>query len=354
MYLASVTDCPTHQLSISIDGRRKAVEDYVGTWVGMPAVVQELEDAVDAVAETKRWVSGVDGLVAALRAENFDFGTFDAQVIVKEASTRGETRTVAELLDSGVSVKPMPAPKPKEAWMPVRFEGVRWLTAAAGNPETLALLIQREVSKNDQADKKLALAKAAESGRLTAVRALIGYGANPNAELKHRAGTGSSEAAESVLIDAAKSGNPEVVREILSYHPQLEARDGEGKTALFAAGEYESSDVDGARAECVRLLVRAGANVNARDKDGNTPLHETYLTEVEEELLKLGADVNARNKDGETPIFTTVDLEAIALFAAHGADFSIRNKKGQTAYEAAAQYRGAAMQEALLAALQKR
>jgi len=52
----------------------------------------------------------------------------------------------------------------------------------------------------------------------------------------------------------------------------------------------------------VRLLAQAGANVNARDNEGNSPLHETSLTDVEEELLKLGANLNARNKDGETPI----------------------------------------------------
>jgi len=78
--------------------------------------------------------------------------------------------------------------------------------------------------------------------------------------------------------------------------------------------------------ECVRLLAQAGANVNAHDNEGNTPLHETFLTDVEEELLKLGEDVNARNKDGETPIFTTVDNDAIPLFIEHGADLSIRNK----------------------------
>jgi len=39
---------------------------------------------------------------------------------------------------------------------------------------------------------------------------------------------------------------------------------------------------------------------------------------VEEELLKLGEEVNARNKDGETPIFTTVDNDAIPLFNEHG------------------------------------
>ena len=74
--------------------------------------------------------------------------------------------------------------------------------------------------------------------------------------------------------------------------------------------------------------------MNVQDKEGNTPLHETYLTAVTEELLKLGANVNARNKSGETPIFTTIDDDAIPLLIRHGANVSIRNKAGQTLLEA--------------------
>ena len=120
---------------------------------------------------------------------------------------------------------------------------------------------------------------------------------------------------------------------------------------MFAAVDWRGSDKEGARVECVQLLAQAGANVNARDSDGNTPLHETFLTDVEEELLKLGADVNARNNDGETPIFTTVDDDAIPLFIAHGADLTIRNKKGQTVFEAAKE-RGPQRQAALKKATQ--
>jgi cytohesin len=163
-----------------------------------------------------------------------------------------------------------------------------------------------------------------------------------------REGPGSG----SILIYAAVSGDPEMIREILRFHPKLEARDREGKTAMFAAAENGNNDADDARVECVRLLAQAGANVNARDKEGNTPLHETFLTDVEEELLKLGADVNARNEDGETPIFTTVDAQAIPLFAEHGANLNLRNKKGETALEAAG-HRGPAIEEALRLALQK-
>ena len=146
-------------------------------------------------------------------------------------------------------------------------------------------------------------------------------------------------------------GNPQVVREILRYHPKMEMKNREGKTAVFAAGDYRNGDQDGARVECVRLLVAAGANVNARDNEGNTPLHETFLTDVEEELLKLGADVNARNSNGETPIFTTVDDDAISLFIRHGADLTIRNNQGETVIEAAKE-KGPQRQNALKMAIE--
>lgn len=350
-YVAGVTDCPTYTLSISIDGHSKQVVDYVGLWVGMPQVISDLEDEVDAFARTERWIEGTEGLVPQLQVECFNFKSSAAQAILKEAAIRGETATVRDLLAAGVPLDPLPAPTSKGD------EG--WLYAAGSHPDVLRIFIDAGAGKNDQEDKDLALAKAANSGSLAAVQQLIAYGANPNADLSKLTFTEDaggvatqSTGAGSVLIYAASSGNPEVVREILRYHPNLEARDREGKTAMFAAAEWRSSDQDGVLVECVRLLAQAGADVNARDRDGNTPLHETYLTDVEEELLKLGADVNARNNDGETPIFTTVDDEAIPLFIAHGADLSLRNKQGKTVWEAAKD-KGPQRQAALERAIQQ-
>jgi Domain of unknown function (DUF6438)/Ankyrin repeats (3 copies) len=356
-YVAGVTDNPTYELTISIDGRKKKVTDYVGEWVGMPAVIRELEDEVDAFARTDRWIRGKEGMVPALREEKFNFESFEAQVMVKEAAMRGETRTVQELLDAGVSLEPKPAPKvgPEEV---VPFEGVGWLTAASGNAETLQIFISASASKKDQNDKDLALADAAERGSLEGVRALIEYGANPNVDLgkltvvKNSGGmTMEGPGKGSVLMYAARSGNPELVREILNYHPNLDVRDSEGQTVLFAASEYTNEDSEDGRVECVKLLVAAGADVNAHDENGNTPLHETFLHEVEEELLKLGADVNARNSNGETPIFTTVDDSAMQLFIRHGADLTIRNNKGETVFEAA-KAKGPTRQEALRKAIE--
>lgn len=50
VYRVEVTDMPTYSLSIEIDGHKKEVEDYVGEWGGMPAIIAELEDEVDAFA----------------------------------------------------------------------------------------------------------------------------------------------------------------------------------------------------------------------------------------------------------------------------------------------------------------
>jgi ankyrin repeat protein len=359
-YIANVTDNPGYNLSIEIDGQKKEVDDYVGSWEGMPAVVTELEDAVDKLARTERWIEGGSGLVGALESEKYDFRTFDAQVTLKEAATRGQASTVSELLAAGVPLQPFAAPKPAEEYEGVPFDGVGWLNAASGHLEVLQALIKAGASRNDQADKDLALAGAAASGSVEAVHALIAYGANPNADLSKlqvtEAGPGMTmqgPGAGSILVYAAQSGNPEMIREILRHNPDLEARDKEGKTALFAAGDYRSSDKDGARVECVRLLVRAGAKVNARDNGGNTPLHETFLTDVEDELLKLGADVNARNNDGETPIFTTVDDAAIPLFVSYGADLTIRNSANETVMQTAEKEHGPNRVEVLKKAIEE-
>jgi ankyrin repeat protein len=343
----------TSSLSITIDGRTKRVRDYQGQWAGMPSVIVELEDEVDALARTERWIEGRDGLVAALRTEKFDFTSYAAQRILEGAAASGQTATVRELLAAGVPVKPIPAPQKDNPDDVV--EEVRLLTAASAHPDTLQVFLDSGVSKDDQKDKDRALDGAAYAGKLEAVRALIAYGANPNADVSKLWNgrdnmTIGAEGAWSVLISAARSGNPEVVKEILRYRPNLEARDYQGKTALFVAGESTRSDEDEGRVECVRMLAKAGASVDTRDKDGNTLLHKTWLIDVQEELLRLGVDVNARNLNGETPIFTNMNTDSIPLFLQHGADLTIRNKRGETVLEARTG-RGIAWDEALRKAI---
>jgi ankyrin repeat protein len=342
-------------LSITIDGHTKSVCDCHGQWVGMPAVILELEDDVDALARTKRWTDGGDGLVAALRAEKFDFASYDAQLILENVAADGQTATVRELLAAGVPFKPLLAPK-KDNPHGAPFEEVRLLTAASRHPDMLQIFLDLGVSKNDQNDKDHALDGAASAGKLEAVRALIAYGANPNVDFiklwntNHPDVAIEVDGAGSVLISAARSGNPEVVKEILRYGPNLEAREPNGKTALLVAGESARSHEDGERVECVRLLAEAGASLGAQDRWGNTLLHITSVIDMQEVLLRRGADVNARNLNGETPIFTNTNIQSIPLFLKHGADLTIRNKQGETVLDAN-RGRGADWDEALRKAI---
>ncbi len=59
----------------------------------------------------------------------------------------------------------------------------------------------------------------------------------------------------------------------------------------------------------VSSLLKAGANVNAKDEDGWTPLHfaaQSKSAGVAELLLAAGAEVNATDLHGNTPLWTAV------------------------------------------------
>lgn len=57
-YAASITDAPSYLIAISFDGHSKQVVDYVGESIGMPRSVGALENQIDTIANTKKWVRG--------------------------------------------------------------------------------------------------------------------------------------------------------------------------------------------------------------------------------------------------------------------------------------------------------
>ena len=90
------------------------------------------------------------------------------------------------------------------------------------------------------------------------------------------------------------------------------------------------------RLRVVKYLVRHGANVNAKDKNGRTPLHLAIggrHFEVVKYLVKHGADVNAKDKDGNTSLHKAVimnELEVVKYLVKHGANLNAKNKEGKT------------------------
>jgi len=59
--------------------------------------------------------------------------------------------------------------------------------------------------------------------------------------------------------------------------------------------------------EAVKQHLAAGTYVNAKLKFlGSTPLHRVGTKEVAELLIAKGADVNAKDEDGETPLYYAI------------------------------------------------
>jgi uncharacterized protein len=107
----------------------------------------------------------------------------------------------------------------------------------------------------------------------------------------------------------------ELLRELVAsgIDPNLEDR--EGWSALHFAAQ---SGV----AECVEVLLEVGANVDARDKFGNTPLWRAVFNyrgrgTVITRLLLAGSDPHALNRSGVSPASlaqTTANNEVARFF----------------------------------------
>ena len=132
------------------------------------------------------------------------------------------------------------------------------------------------------------------------------------------------------LIKASNSGETKTVELLLKNGANVNAQDKYGYTPLIQA-------CDRGHIETVELLLKNGANVNAKDNHANTALitassHKDF-TEIIEVLLKYGADVNAINNDGDSALIMSVDIGftmGVKLLIENGADINIRTKPNST------------------------
>lgn len=90
-------------------------------------------------------------------------------------------------------------------------------------------------------------------------------------------------------------------------------------------------------ADDVKAKIKEGADVNAKDKHGRTPLHKAAAKgdkEIVETLIEYGADVNAKDAKNETPLHAAAwnGNEIIAqTLLANKADPKAKNVNGKTA-----------------------
>jgi len=200
-------------------------------------------------------------------------------------------------------------------------------------------------AKNENGQTPLLL--AAQNNDVNTAKLLISAGADVN--IKNNAGQTSIDIALSqgnkeiikLLLDkgaeitslhgALQLGNLARVKALLEQGADVNAKDKQGKTALFYAVENNHKDI-------VELLIAKGADVNAKEDGGYTPLYYAFWSKNKDLitlLISKGAAVNVV-PEGDFPlIYFAVwnkDLDTVKLLVAKGAKFDVKILEDRTAF----------------------
>ncbi|WCR53691.1 MAG: Phosphocholine transferase AnkX [Wolbachia endosymbiont of Ctenocephalides orientis wCori] len=197
--------------------------------------------------------------------------------------------------------------KDNDGWTPLHW------AARQGYQATVELQIKYKANvnaRNNDGDKPVGLAKLHNH---KVIEQLLKDHSNPT----------------ELLCSEIKKSNIEEVRLMIERDgADVNATDSQGKTPLQFARSVEMAD----------LLVNSGAVVDAKDRGGFTPLHwaaRNELLEVAEFLIGKGADVNAEvgNGTGDHLLHFAARkglLAVIELLIKHNADINVQDKQEKT------------------------
>ncbi|XP_074640442.1 poly [ADP-ribose] polymerase tankyrase-1-like [Tubulanus polymorphus] len=224
------------------------------------------------------------------------------------------------------------------------------VAAEKGHLDVMDVLLKHGAKVNAlDGQGQTALHRCAQQGNVQACRLLLSYGAdrsivslqgytaaqlatdNVQKLLREDPPTGGTDI-DLQLLEAAKAGDLEVVKKLVSVHPHaVNCRDLDGRhsTPLHFAAGYN-------RVAVVEYLLQHAADVHAKDKGGLVPLHNACSyghSHVAELLVKHGACVNVADLWKFTPLHEAAakgKFEICKLLLKHGADPHKKNRDGNT------------------------
>ena len=152
------------------------------------------------------------------------------------------------------------------------------------------------------------------------------------------------------LHEAAKAGDLDSVNHFITVHmADVDAKNNDGNTPLHDAALRGNASV-------ASILIAAGADVNAKNNFGETPLHHAALrgnASVASILIAAGADVNAKDNLGDTPLHYAAqrgNASVASILIAAGADVNVKANNGDTPLHDAARYGYASVASILIGA----
>jgi ankyrin repeat protein len=181
---------------------------------------------------------------------------------------------------------------------------------------------------------------AAERGDVAAVRAMLAK----DRRLVDATKLASTEDEGRIVIDrplhaAARGLSVDVVDLLLASGVSANATLANGNTALHEVGSKTTVGDEPASAKrvaIIRALLAKRANVNARGNDRRTPLQENaHDPNAVELLIASGADVNAADGSGQTPLDAALapawdNRRAVRMLIARGANVNASDNDAST------------------------
>jgi ankyrin repeat protein len=158
------------------------------------------------------------------------------------------------------------------------------------------------------------------------VKLLLTYGANVNEKIGDEQSTALHKAA-TMGYKGTFASCREIAQFLIEYGADIDARDKHSQTPLHSAARLGNRDI-------VQLLIKFGADVNAKNIYGYTPVHLAANSGQEESvkiLIESGADINAFDNKQRTPLFLSIarqNLTIVEELLSYGAEINIIDKFG--------------------------